>query len=395
VINKSARGVINTFIIFLIGVAIIWSIWFFSPEPSRRPPSIPQAPIVQILETDFITYQSALETQGTIEPTRQINLTAEVSGRIVDVNQAFVDGGVFSEGQTLITLDDRDYRFALINAESAVAAAERELALQKGQARQAKREWRDLGSKEANALSLRQPQVRAAEAALAAAKAELDRAKLNLKRTQVAVPFAGRVLQKQADLGQFVTTGSSLGIVYDHAAVEVRLPLNQKQLNLLGFVPGMTIERQPEITLSTTIGGQEYRWSAKLSRMDASIDTTTRFYHIVAEVAEPFNLTLHPYPLLVGLFVKAEIKGRQFKTVIELPKKAIFDNQVYVVSEDDKLELHKVNPVDQKGEIIWVQSSTIQSGNKVVISDPRVLREGLLVRTEASSVSAIQDKVRN
>jgi RND family efflux transporter MFP subunit len=346
--------------------------------------------VVQVLVAKPETYQSIVHSQGTVVPTRQINLAAEVSGRVNKVSDNFVEGGAFQANQSLIALDDRDYRFALVNAESSVAAAERELALQKGQARQAKREWRDLGSKEANALSLRQPQVRAAEAAVAAAKAERDRAQLNLQRTEISTPFSGRVQEKMVDLGQFVTVGSVLGVVYDSSAVKVRLPLNQEQLVLSGLVPGLPIHQQKplDVSLFANVGGERYQWTATLSRMDASIDSATRFYHVIAEVVEPFNLSLHAYPLVVGLFVEAEIQGKVFNDALKLPKKALIDDKIFIVNDEDKLVIRELSIIDQKDDIVWVQSSAINAGDKIVISDPRVLREELIVRVRGEAASS-------
>jgi RND family efflux transporter MFP subunit len=336
---------------------------------------------VQVVLADPASYRAQIKTQGTIIPHRQINLVTEVSGRVTRVAEDFAVGGAFEEGQLLVELDERDYRYALVNAESQVASAERELALEKGQARQAKREWRDLGSAEANALSLRQPQVRAAEAALASARAERDRAFLNLQRSKIKAPFGGRVETKQVDLGQFLTVGSVLGTIYDSSVAEVRLPLSNDQLALTDFVPGQSIDAQSTLTLSANIGGQDKEWIATLARLESSVDSTTRFYHIIAEVDQPFNMDIHSQPLLMGLFVEATLPGRQFENVIRLPKKALIDSQIFIVDEDDTLRLREITIVDQKGDFVWLQSS-LEQGDRIVVSDPRVLRSDMKVRVK-------------
>ncbi len=390
--RKHQGNILITVLILIVGILVIGAIWHFQPKVAMRPPVKPELRSVDILLAQPQPYQATIKTQGTIRPSREINLVAEVSGRVINTHDNFVEGSFFAKGQPLVTLDDRDYRYALLNAQAQIAEAERELALEKGRARQAKREWRELGSVEANALSLRKPQIKAANAALASAKAQRDRARLDVQRTKVSAPFAGRVQAAQVDLGQFVPVGSVLGVVYDRAAVEVRLPLGNDQLALASFSPGQSLDKNAPLAveLSANVGGETHRWQATVTSMDASIDSATRFYHIVAAVKEPFNTDLHGQALLVGLFVEATMLGRVIDDVIRLPKTALIERsnekQVFVLNSENELVLKQVDIIDNDGEIVWVKSS-IQAGDKIVVSDPRVLNEGIKVKENNNEIT--------
>lgn len=376
--RRFQRGRVGLIAILLLGTAVIAALWYFKPQPTKRPPAKPQMAIVDTIVAEPKAYQARIASQGTVEPKRRINLVAEVSGRVVDINDDFVSGGFFSSGEALVKLDERDYRYALANAESQLASAERELALEKGQARQAKRVWRDLGSREANSLSLREPQVKAARSALNAAKAEQQRANLNIERTAISVPFDGRVDSVQVNLGQFVPAGSSVGTVFDSNIVEVRLPLSNEQFDLLGLKPNTddkSVLSAVAVELRSRIGGNTYQWPATLSRIEAAIDSRTRLFHVVVEVQQPFDPERYDYPLLVGLFVQASIEGKTLENVISLPKKALLDDQVFVVVSDNSLELRPVTLIESHDDRVWVKAS-IEQGEKIVVSDPRVLREG-------------------
>ena len=85
----------------------------------------------------------------------------------------FAQGGFFAVDEPLVKVEDVDYQFLIARAESQVAAARQRLAEEEGRALQAKREWRDLGSVQANALFLREPQLASAKAALRASEADL------------------------------------------------------------------------------------------------------------------------------------------------------------------------------------------------------------------------------
>ena len=69
-----------------------------------------------------------------------------------------------------------------------------------------------------------------ASAALATARAELVRARRNLERTYIRLPYDGLVRQKSADLGQFVSPGTKLGVTFSTEVAEIRLPLTDQDL---------------------------------------------------------------------------------------------------------------------------------------------------------------------
>ena len=81
---------------------------------------------------------------------RRVDLVAQVAGK-VGVSDAFADGGFFEKDDVLLSIERDDYEFALAQAESALAPAERRLAEERGRSRRRSRMAR-LGSDEANDL---------------------------------------------------------------------------------------------------------------------------------------------------------------------------------------------------------------------------------------------------
>ena len=76
-----------------------------------------------------------------------------------------------------------------------------------------------------------------AAAALASAEAELVRARRNLERTEIRLPYDGIVRSKDADIGQFVSTGTRLGVTFATDIAEVRLPLTDRDLAFCAGCP--------------------------------------------------------------------------------------------------------------------------------------------------------------
>ncbi|MBX2809572.1 MAG: efflux RND transporter periplasmic adaptor subunit [Cellvibrionaceae bacterium] len=382
-ISVHRGSVLAVALIALLAIAVICALWWFRPQPIVKAHVSAPMPIVDVQAAMPQSYQVQVRSQGLVAPRREIKLVAQVSGSVVDTAENFDDGAFFGPEQTLVTLDERDYRYALTIADAKLADARRELALEQGQGRQAKRQWRDLGSEAANELFLRMPQLQAAEANLRAAQAERDRALLNVERTRLRVPFAGRIASTHIALGEYVSAGSVVAIVYDSAALEVRLPVSNAQLALLDMPLDGNSPLSLPLRLYGTLGGRQYQWSASLKKIDSQVDTATRFYHLIAEVAGPFDRQRHDHPLLTGLFVEAVIPGRVFKQAVPVPQKALLNNkQVFMVAAENKLVLRAVDIIAVEGDIAWLNGD-FQLGEQIVISDPRVLSESVQVQVKS------------
>ena len=115
---------------FLIGAGIIGSglliavlLGVFAPEPEKSDPP-PTAPLVSTAPVEVQTGALRVTGTGTVRPTDEVTLTAEVGGRIVSTSDALVSGGRFQAGQTLAQIDPSDYRNAVRQAEAQVTQAE-------------------------------------------------------------------------------------------------------------------------------------------------------------------------------------------------------------------------------------------------------------------------------
>ena len=258
------------------------------PAPVANVPPEPLRPVVSVLRAQPSEISLAVNTQGTVEARRRINLVAEVAGKVSTVSERFEEGAFFDQGDVLLQLEQADYEFAIARAQSQVAAAEQRLAEERGRNRQAKREWRELGTVEANALFLRQPQMKAAEAALKASVADLSAAQLALSRTEIRAPFSGRIESKRADLGQYIAPGAAVAEIYATDIVDVALPLNDSQLAALKLPMNANVALGIPVILSTAFGGREWQWQAQIRRVQAVVDRQSRTVNAIAEVLQPF-----------------------------------------------------------------------------------------------------------
>ena len=367
--------------IFIVGALVVAAIILLKPRPEPRPETEPPRPQVNVTYAQPQTLAINVKTQGTVAPRRQIDLVSQIAGPITQVANNFVNGGFFATNETLIQIDPREYQYALTRAQARIAEAERVLASERGAARHAQREWRELGDVDANALFLRKPQIAAAEAAVAAAKAERDQAQLNLERTTLRAPFAGRVQQTHVNLGQHLTPGARIATIFDSAFAEVRLPLTDQQSLLVDLPLGANhaASTRPQVSLRGVVAGQNYEWRGEIARTDASLDPQSRMYYAVVEIPEPFNTERWAAPLLVGMYVEAHIDGRALDNVIRLPKTSIFRrDKIYTLDAELRVQLKTVHVLDSNEDFVWIQGE-LTEGEAVVINRQGYINPGVLV----------------
>jgi RND family efflux transporter MFP subunit len=375
------------FIIGVVVAAIIGVVFMLNataPQPERAN-AAPRPVAVFVSEAQMDTVSLTVVSQGEARPRTQINLVPQVPGRITYVNPDFIEGGFFEAGETLVRIEDADYRLAVTRAEAQVAQAEQALAREQAESDLARSEWEELGEGEASSLTLREPQLAEARAQLAAARATLQDARLDLQRTRVSAPFAGRVRTKNADLGQFVSAGTPLGEVFSTDRVQIRLPLTDYDLGLLGIPVAFNAAEEGAgipVTLSAVVAGQERSWNAEITRTDSAIDSQTRVLYAIAEVEDPYGSAAEGgSPLAVGLFLTAEIEGREVENVYVLPRAALRgENTIYVAEPGGRLSVRTVDVVTSNVENLIV-SSGVRGGEMVVISPVRGANDGMRIQS--------------
>ncbi len=333
------RKIISPLIVLALSAAAVNYIVNNKPEPIKRPQARAQLS-VEVVTLKPTNYQISLNSYGTVQPHTQGSLIPEVSGSIVSVSKNFREGRFFDQGEVLLKIDDRDYQSALVVARATLIQARFELAEERARAQQAQKDWQRLGEEgKPTALVLRQPQLASAQAKIASAQAMYRQAELDLERTKIRAPYAGRILSKVVDLGQYVNSGSSLATIYAIDFVEIRLPLNNRQLEFIetpelyrGNRPTTDIS-YPAIIARARLGRNEYHWAGRIVRTEGAVDSNSRQLFVVARIDDPYgNDGSGQPPLKIGQFVEADIQGTLLSDVFVIPRSALRqDNQVALV----------------------------------------------------------------
>lgn len=295
--------------------------WIVNNKPTPAVQAVANdGPLVRVQIATLSNEQLDVTARGSVEALRTVDLAAEVGGRIIKTHPALRVGGKFTPNDVLIEIDATDYELQITQQIAAVARAELRLMQEQAEAAAAIRAWEQIeGNAPDDPLARREPQIRDAKLALAAAKAQQKRAETDLQRTKVQVPFSGRVRSVHADIGQTVQRGQRMAVVLDTTELEVRLPIALRETAFIDLPLGDRTDDGPKVELTADFAGTPCTWHGSIVRVAGEIDRQTRQLTAIARVTR----TPGSKPLLVGMFVEARILGREVQNVFRVPSSAL------------------------------------------------------------------------
>lgn len=318
------------------------------PKPEHHPPQKLKTEKLELARQDFTV---TIESQGIVRAHHTTTITPLVAGTVQTIHPGFEDGAFFKKDDILAELDPADLQAAQTAAEAAFARAEAALAQEQARAKQAKLNWQDLGyDEQPSPLVLRIPQLKEANAAVTAARANLDQASRNLERTKIRAPFDGRVKQRMIGLGQAVSASTPLGEIFATDFAEVRLPLTPDQL---AFLKLPTHDGDPPlpVTLHDAFGkvalDEAATWQATIIRTEGTLDETSRELFAIARIDDPYGLVSRKPELRIGQPVRADIQGITLHEVFVIPRAALRGiNRVYLIDRDElKIQKTPITPI--------------------------------------------------
>jgi len=348
------------------------------PEPQKRP-QFKTTTSIDATRVSSSDYPVIVRTQGLVGAAREGSLVPEVAGTITTVSPNFVVGGAFEAGDVLVEIDNRDYQIALTLAEATFAQAAATLEEEKARSAQAADDWKRLGrSGKPSALTLRKPQLAAARASLEGARAQVQRAQLDLDRTKIVAPYRGRVRSKTVDLGQFINKGSQIAQIYSIDPAEIRLPLTNNQLGFVDLPGTPSSINQREVTLHANIGGEQQQWQGRIVRTEGAIDPNSRQLFAIAQIDNPYQSGQSP--LRIGQYVKADVTGKTLKEVIVIPRSALReDREVLLVDELGTLQKRDVQVVWKDAEVAVIREG-LNAGDVISLTSLGTVTNGSRVK---------------
>ena len=183
------------------------------------------------------------------------------------------------------------------------------------------------------------------------------------------------VRERTVNIGQFLSTGAQLGMVFSVEFSEVRLPLRPADLAFIELpAAGRQVSSDIQVILSQSLGGRLVSWEAELARVEGTVDETSRMHYVVVRVADPYALnsevkvssgnklsSQHVEPFESRQFCYRPFAGGEIEGLFRIPRRAVYaDGKILVVDENNSLRYRKVQPVYADENTIYVAEGLVE-----------------------------------
>ncbi|MFC4624606.1 efflux RND transporter periplasmic adaptor subunit [Daeguia caeni] len=333
-----------------------------APGGAGAPP--PQVTVVEIVPQDVpVTYEYAAR----VSAYRDVQVRARVGGILLHRN--FVEGSEVKAGDVLFEIDPALYEAELARAQAQVAQAEAQYQQSIRDAERAEQ----LVQQKVQSAAVRDTAFATRDlnkAAVAAAKAQLRSAQLNLGYTKVTAPISGITSQEQVPEGSLIGTDAASSLLTSITQLDpvyVNFSFTDKEaaeINRLRAERGATGEDADSLKIRILFGdGTAYDHTGVIDFTSSSLDAETGTLGARAIVPNPDRR------LIPGQFVRAEILGMDIKDAITIPKAALLQGPqaqlVYVVNKDNIVEARPVT-IERELADSWLVSKGLNPGDHVI-----------------------------
>jgi len=328
--------------------------------------AMPPPPTVGVVTVAPQVVALQTELPGRVEPVRVAQVRARVNG--VVLKRQFVEGSEVRAGQPLFLIDPAPYQAALDTAKAQLARAQASLA----QTTATVERYRPLAA--ANAISQQeyvnaQAAQKTADADVAAGRAAVQAAAINLGYAQVTAPIAGRIGRALVTEGALVSAAEAtqLALIQQISTVYVNFTQSSSELLRLRRAAAANQLRRPGDAVAVRVlldDGSELPRPGKLLFSDLSVDASSGQVTLRAEVPNAEGL------LLPGQYVRVRLSQAELPAGFLLPQQAVTrsaqGDTVLVVGEGDKPAPRSVT-VGSSQDGRWIVSDGLKPGDRVIV----------------------------
>ena len=350
----------------------------------------PQAPAVTVMTVASGSVPMVTELPGRTTPYLIAELRPQVTG-IVTL-RAFDEGSEVKAGQVLYRIDDAPYQAAHDSAKAALARAEANAQVARIKAeRHAGLVKIEAVSKQANDDA--QAGLKQAQAEVAAARAVLDKAKIDLDYTRLKSPIAGRIGRSAVTAGALVTANQAQALATVQQLDPIYVDLTQSSAEMLRLRNEIATGRvktgaRGEVPVKLILeDGSEYAGEGRLALSEVTVDEGTGSVTLRARFPNADGV------LLPGMYVRARLPQGTRSEAILVPHKALIRDPrgnalVMVVDAESKVAARPVQVAQSLGEH-WVVTSGLAAGERIIVEGLQKARPGTpVVAQEAGSAPA-------
>jgi len=319
-------------------------------------------------------------------PAESVKVHAKVSGSIDTINPLAIPGGQIKKGQWLAKLDTQDFDLAIRSQQAHLAQEQASLSLVQADQLLAREELSlldaDNGLNIDQSLVLREPQLTVAKAKISIAENNLKKAQLNLSRTEVLMPFDGKVINKSVGIGSKVSSNSPLFSVVNTQVYWLEVKIPHKFLALLDKKQLAKLSQQ-------RLWGKGKSRTARFVSVLPELDSKDRQIKLLLAIDYPQAENTPQPQVFINDFLNVELKGKTIKDAWTIKHSWLqTDNTIWVVDKNKTLQKRAVDVLFKGQELIYVNAN-IRSGDRALAEKPGIASIGLSVRTKKSLSKAI------
>ena len=346
-------------------------------------------------EVGIVTLKSSpleitTELPGRTAPYRVAEVRPQVSGIILKRN--FIEGGDIKAGESLYQIDPATYQASYESAKGELAQAQAAAKIaQLTVSRYSKLLGTQYISRQDYDTAV--ANLQQSNAAVMAAKAAVETARINLAYTKVTSPISGRIGKSSVTEGALVQNGQATAMATVQQLDPIYVDVTQSSndfLRLKQELASGSLQQEngkAKVELMTN-NGQQYAQSGTLEFSDVTVDQTTGSITLRAVFPNP------DHTLLPGMFVRARLQEGTNPNALLVPQQGITrtprgDASAMVIGEGDKVEVRQVNATQAIGDK-WLVTDGLKDGDRVIISGLQKVKPGVQVKAQEVTADTAQ-----
>ena len=345
----------------------------------EKPAAAPPPPVVEVAEIIQRDVPIVNEWVGSADGQVNATIRAQVTGYLI--KQQYTEGDLVKKSDVLFEIDPRPFQDALDQVQGTLA----QLEAQQENAKANLARVRTLAAQ--NALSKKDLDdatgaERSASAAVVAARAAVEKARLDLDFTSIISPIDGMAGIAKAQIGDLVgpSQGGELTTVSMINPIKVYYTINeQAYINFMKRFPSGAagLEQARKLDIELILGdGSSYPFKGRFTAFDRQIDVRTGTLRVATTFPNPH------YLLRPGQFVRVRVLAGTRKGALLIPQRAVIElqgsYQVALVNPENRVEMQPVRLGDRIGAL-WLIESGLKPGQRVVAEGAGKIKQGMLV----------------
>ncbi|MEM1380932.1 MAG: efflux RND transporter periplasmic adaptor subunit [Pseudomonadota bacterium] len=352
--------------------------WIAQARDAAQPARVATMPLVEVVSVRSVPQTHSVIEEGFLRPKAEIDVVAEVAGKVVDVSPNLAPGGRFAAGDVMFTIDPRTFEADLARAKADLSAARAEVARAKAEDTRQGR-LQDIGAAAAARREQAGTELAAARARLGQAEAGLIVAQKAMADTAVTTPFAASVISESLALGRFVQPGQAVATIFDTSAGEVVLGLLPEEAREVRRALEQTDGPLRASVTPTKASAGDAPLEGIVKSIGQAVDQRSRTVPVVVEVPGAFDET-NQGAVFANDFVRVELPAYSPEPLYAVTNDVIREERfIWTLTDDNRLHAVAIDQVQRRPSETLFRATEDLTGHRVVLTALTEEAEGIEV----------------